>query len=60
MNILKRSFWVTLLCVFPYAVFFGWPSKVGWLFVIVMATAIAWATMYYVLLKAPTLPKKIT
>jgi hypothetical protein len=53
-------FWISLLCALPYFIFFPTFSRLNWIWVLVLAMVLGWITMYYVLLKAPSVPKKTT
>jgi hypothetical protein len=58
----KLSFWITVSCVVPYAIYFGFNrgGAVGWGLVLALGLALAWLLMYLVLFKAIELPKKTT
>lgn len=60
MNLWKTTAIISFLCALPYAVFFGTRSYFNWVLLLILAVALAFVTMYYVLFKATQLPKKTT
>jgi hypothetical protein len=56
----KASFWVSVLCIVPYVVYFGFnrENAVAWPLILVLGMILAWCCMYYVLFKATEFPKR--